>query len=277
MGHETQNQNNDMMLSMLREILLRKDREDIAEIKERIDDPDKLAEKITPIVEYHIETLKRKFPKEYRKEVDKIVERKLKASQDELLDLVYPVMGKMVRKYVNHQFLTLKENIDEKFTSIFSTKGMINRLKSLIFGVKEGDLLLSDLDNTSIEEVFLIERDAGLLLGHFSRNTTIDRDVVAGMLTAIKAFVEDAFSKERQDLEMIEYGTYKVYIQSFHQYYVSVILNGSISTSEKDKLSSRLLDFAEKEMQNITMNSNEEHDFEKLSNKLAEYFKQGAI
>ncbi len=276
MGSDAQKQNDEMMLSIIRDILLREDRDDIADIKELLDDPDKLSERIAPVIEFHIETLKRKFPKEYRKEVDKIVERKLKASQDELLDVVYPVMGKMVRKYVSHQFVSLKESLDDRLRNFFSTQRLVNRFKSMVFGVNEGDLLLSEMDSTSIEEVFLIERDSGVLLGHYSRNTTMDRDVVAGMLTAIKAFVEDAFSKERQDLEMIEYGTYKIYIQSFHLYYAAVILNGSVTATEKDRIAARLLDFAEGEMKGFSYNA-EETDTNKLSSKLAEYFKHEGI
>ncbi len=274
MGGKQPNHNDEMMLSMLRDILLREDREDIAEIRDALDDPDRLAEKITPIIEFHLETMKRKFPREYQKQVDRIVERKLKASQDELLDVVYPVMGKMVRKYVNHQFVSLKEGLDERMRSLFSAQGLKNRLKAMVFGVNEGDLLLGELEETKIEEVFLIERDSGILLGHYSLTETIDRDVVAGMLTAIKSFVEDAFSKERQDLEMIEYGTYKIYVQSFHQYYAAIILNGAITASYKDKLSKRLLDFAEAEMQNISLDGEFETNEQKLSARLADYFKE---
>jgi hypothetical protein len=109
-------------------------------------------------------------------------------------------------------------------------------------------------------------------MGNFSKSETIDRDLVAGMLTAIKSFVEDAFSKKRQDLDMIEYGTYKIFIQSFHLYYIPIILDGSISTSEKQTLSAKLLDFAEEEMSSVTPDNHTEADFKQLSSKLATYF-----
>ncbi len=271
LGNEP-NKNEDLMLSMIREILLKEDREDIADIKAHFDDNEKLAERINPIIEIHVESMKRKFPREYQKQVERIVERKIKASQDELLDVVYPVMGKMVRKYVNHQFLSLKEGLDDRLGQLFSFKGWYNRIKAMVMGVDESEILLRDLDHTSIEEVFIIQRDSGLLMGHFSRNETIDRDVIAGMLTAIKSFVEDAFSKERQELELIDYGTYKIFIQSFHLYYISVILDGSISSAEKDALSAKLLDFAEKEMPNTLANDVSPSDYETLSMQLSKYF-----
>lgn len=262
----------DAMLNMLREILLREDRTNIADIRTQLENSDQLAEKVNPIIEIHIETLKRQFPKEYRKQVTQIVERKLKSSQDELLDVIYPVMGKMIRKYVNQQFLELKESLDQQLERLFSVRSWKTRIKAMFMGVQESEMLLRDMDKATIEEVYVIERDSGILLGHYSQNETIDRDVVAGMLTAIKSFVEDAFVKESQDLEMINYGTYNIFLHSFHRYYMAVVLDGSLSSTDKDQLSGKLLDFAEKEMAQASSHS---QDYDGLSAKLATYFGAG--
>lgn len=264
--------NEDLELSLLREILLKEDRADIANIWEQLDDSEKLAEKVNPIVEIHLEHLKRRFPKEYKMQVESIIERKLKSSQDELLNLIYPVMGKMIKKFISHQFELLKEQVDQRLGETFSFRNWIKRFKAKASGIDERDIMLRDLDRVSIEEVYVIERDSGILMGHFSKSETIDRDVVAGMLTAIKSFVEDAFSKKRQDLEMIEYGTYKIFIQSFHLYYISVILDGSISIAEKQALSTKLLNFADKEMRAYTPSDHAAADFNNLSSALTTYF-----
>ena len=263
--------NEALELSLLRELLLREDREDIADIWQHLDNSEKLAEKINPIVEIHMENLKRKFPKEYKKQVEKIIDRKLKSSRDELLNLIYPVMGKMFKKFVAHQFDLLKEQVDQKVEQTFSMRSWMRRFKAMVSGVDKRDIMLRELNRLSIEEVYVIERDSGILMGHFSKSETIDRDLVAGMLTAIKSFVENAFSKKRQDLDMIEYGTYKIFIQSFHLYYIPIILDGSISTSEKQALSARVLDFAEQEMSSVTPANHTEEDFKQLSSKLATY------
>lgn len=265
--------NEKLMLSMIRDILLREDREDIAVIKESLDDNEKLAERINPIIEIHVESLKRKFPKEYRKQVDRIVEQKLKDSQDDLLDVIYPVMGKMIRKYINHQFLELKENLDQRVGRVFSFKAWVGRVKGFFTGVNESEMAMRDYGKASIEEVFIIQRDSGILLGDYSKNETIDRDIIAGMITAIKSFVEDAFNKEKQELELIDYGTYKIFIQSFHQYYFSIILDGTISTSERDELSVKLLDFAENHISPEIIDEIEESgNTDILSSRLRDYF-----
>ncbi len=263
----------EMMLLLIRNIILKEDRKDIAYIKAALQDADKMGELVSPIIAYHLELLKKKFPETYKREVERIVEVKMKESQDELLDVIYPVMGKMIRKFVNLQIQTLRESMEERVNSIFSFKGLISGFRSKVLGVKESDMMLGGLGSGSIEEVYLIERDSGILLGHYSRSQTIDRDVVAGMLTAIKSFVEDAFTKEGEDLEMIEYGTYKIFIQSFHSYYIPIVLNGVLSSGQKELLSSKILDFAEKELKRKELSElPESENFKMLSAKLLEYF-----
>jgi hypothetical protein len=63
------------------------------------------------------------------------------------------------------------------------------------------------------------------------------------MLTAIKAFVEDAFQRTEEDLEMIQYGTYKIVVENFPSYYFAAAIKGSISTSEAGKLRGEIIDF----------------------------------
>ena len=67
--------------------------------------------------------------------------------------------------------------------------------------------------------------------------------VVAGMLTAIKSFVEDAFQRDNESLEMIQYGTYKIVIENFPNYYFAVAIKGSISTSEGGEIRDNIIDF----------------------------------
>lgn len=268
------NLQDEIMLGKIREILLKEDRAAIHNLQDVLEDPEKLSNRVSPIVEHHLDLLKQKFPKEFEVQVNKLIENKLKDSQDDLLNVIYPVVGKMIRKYVNHQFQQLKEGIDNQVRNTFSAKGFLGRIKATIFGVSDSDMVLSNFGGTVLEEIYVIQRDSGLLIGSYSRNNTIDRDVVAGMLTAIKSFVEDAFQREREELELIQYGNYKILVQNFHSYYISVALSGTLSASEKDRLSSQVLDFAEKNLGKRIKEINEEINLE-ISFELKEYFQGG--
>lgn len=239
------------LLQELQSILLKDDREALERLQETIDDPVLLSEKVSPIIEKQMAFFKENFPKEFKATVDKMIEKKLKESQEEILDVIYPVMGKMIKKYVNHQIQMVKDSIDETIKNTFSSKGVLWRLKTAVFGIKASDQIIHELKDYRIEEIYVIQRNSGLLFGSASTEKTIDQDVIAGMLTAIKSFVEDAFKREREDLEMIQYGTYKILLQNFYSYYVAIAISGSMSSTEREVLANQLLTFAEENLKDL--------------------------
>ena len=105
------------------------------------------------------------------------------------------------------------------------------------------------------------------MLASYTRNKKIEQDIIAGMLTAIKMFVEDAFKKENQLLETIEYSSYKIYIQSFNKFYVAVVLSGTMSAKFKSRLDDNIMNFVKK----ISDTRNETENLEK---QLEEQFKK---
>ncbi|MEL6926232.1 MAG: hypothetical protein AAFO94_19475, partial [Bacteroidota bacterium] len=232
----------ELLMKSLRDIILYEDREELSRLRNQLQDEAYLSARITPFLEERLQFFKENFSEEYKAVVDQIVLEKMKSSKDELLEVIYPEMGKMIRKFIALQFQMLKESIDAQIKKSFSFKNFFRRKKT-------AEEILSQVDRPVIEEVYVIQRDSGLLLGHASKAETINSDLIAGMLTAIKAFVEDAFRRQSEDLEMIEYGTYKIFIQSFHSYYVAVAMTGSLSAAERDQLSAHILNFASDELQ----------------------------
>ena len=66
-----------------------------------------------------------------------------------------------------------------------------------------------------VEQVFLIHRKSGLLLQHVAAEDAVlkDADMISGMLTAIQDFVSDSFVEGGQDLETLDIGRFKLWIQ----------------------------------------------------------------
>ncbi len=261
----------ELLMEKLRSILLKEERQKVQRLETIVETKKNLSEKVDPIIEEHIQRLKTEFPDHYKQVVDRIVEQKIKDSSEEILNTIYPVFGQMIKKYIALQFQLLRESIDQQIKNTFSTKGVIGNIKARLFGIKTSDVIISNINKPIISEVFVIERDSGLLKGSASAVSTIDQDVVAGMLTAIKAFVEDAFDGGQQNLGMIEYDTHRIFLQNFPNYYIAVAMSGSISTTEKSNLTDRLLAFADKEINNTLFASSEE-SFKHISEQLEIYF-----
>lgn len=270
-GQLQEPQDERVLMSQLKDILLREDRSALEELQRTLNEKQLLAEKINPIVEDHLTFLRQNFPKEYAKIVNRMVEQKLKSSQTEILDVIYPVMGKMINKYIAFQFQDMKDSINARIDALFSKQGLVWWIRNKILGLDSAEMLLSSLDSPIIEEIFVIQRDSGLLYGSAALYPTVNRDVVGGMLTAIKSFVEDAFERKNEDIEIIQFGTYKIIIENMPSHYFALAMSGSVSNTEGAILRNQIIDFIQENdlLRSDSFNANVQ---EKISQALDNQF-----
>lgn len=263
------------LLQQLRQVLLSEDREALAALREILEDEAQLSEKISPIIRQHLAFLKENFQDEYGVIVEEIVTKKLSESQDEIVNMIFPKLNTIIKKFITAQFQMLKEGIDAQIKTVqnrFSPKNIFSRF----FGPSDSDIVLSQLDSPEVHEIYLVQRESGLLLGSYAREKNTDQDVIAGMLTAIKSFAEDAFNRGKEDLEMIQYENYKIFLQNLPSYYFAVAMTGSISASEKESLSNKLITFAQDNVPFDTTVVNSTLT-DQVSNALREDFDQFSI
>ncbi len=234
----------------LKHILLKEDREELERLRASLEDPLWLESRVGPLIDERLDFLKKNFPDEFRLAVEKIVERKIATSQDALIEAISPHLMKMVRAFIHHQFTLLRESIEQQLHKLFNT-GPLGRLRLLLFGIEPETLTntsLGQIGVAQVEEIYVIEQHSGILLGSASRTDKPDLDLVAGMLTAIKSFAEDAYQQGRQHLEMIAYGEFSIFIQNFPTYYIALVTKGELTTSERQWLSEKLIEFARNEL-----------------------------
>lgn len=264
--------------NQLRKILLEQDREDVAELAQKLSEldgqlnsRDQLESKVGPILDDREARLQQNFSNLFGPQITESISKQIKESQDEVVEVLYPIIGRMIKKYITNEIQKLSEKIDAQMELAFSWEGWKVRIKAWFTGTPQKDMMISKLIEPKIEEVFVIERDSGILMGTFSRNESVDQDMVAGMLTAIKAFVEDAFSKEKQELESIDYENHKIVLKGFKSFFIAVVTSGGMNMAFRDKLDDQLIDFAEKVLKQAKSEP-EEPEAGQLSGRLAEFF-----
>ena len=268
----------EFLFKQLKQLLLEEEhieqqkiKEEVTHINQEINDLEKLAEYVNPIIQEKLDYVKDHFPELYGELITKAIKKQIVESQDEVIDALYPIIGKLIKKYIIKEFELLSERIDNRMQEAFSFRKFKNKIKHWFSRVEDKDVLLKGMIDPQIEEAFVIEKKSGLLVGSYSRNQTIDQDMIAGMLTAIKSFVEDAFSKKAESLETVEYETYKIVIQNFQTYYIAVVISGSLSSQFKSTLSENLMEFAHKYKLTRFDNINNEI-INIVSQQLTEYF-----
>jgi hypothetical protein len=243
----------DNKLKLLREILLIDDREvaravsqRLDTISETLDQREKLSQKVDPIIEQRLDEFVSEIPSTLGPTITKTLKEQIENSKDQVVEALYPIMGKMIKRYIQNEIKLLSENINKKVNNAFSVAGFKRKVRSAFTGVKESDMILAESNSPVIDEVFIIEKGSGLLLGNYSTTETMDKDMVSGMLTAIKSFVEDAFSGGSQNLEAIEYELYTIHIQNFFSYYIAVVVSGNYTRSFESELENDLLKLSNK-------------------------------
>ncbi len=257
-----------ILLEKLRAALLSEDRKSIAEVRQILESSEELAKRIDPIIENHLDELKEHFPDSYIRITQKLIDQRLKRSQQELVNILYPRLGLMMKSYIADQFKLMRERIDQQIRRSPLSFIMRNRNKTT-------DEIMMDLSPFKVEEVYVISHESGLLLGSASSSNTADKDMIAGMLTAIKSFVEDAFQRSDEELRGVQYREYEIMIHNFFNYYIALAIAGTSSESDRDHLANRILEFASKEL-NHDLSEPDAHLHGHLQKELTRYFMQPA-
>ncbi|AWG21115.1 cell envelope biogenesis protein OmpA [Flavobacterium faecale] len=249
-------------LILLKKLLLEEDRDFANSILQKLEllentvnIEENLSQKINPIIDKKIEAFTEEVPRKLGPAITEALGFEIKNSQDKIVDVLFPIIGKMIKKYIQQEMKILTESINNQLQNTFSFKKISRKFKSIFSGASESEIILSELNKSKIEQIFIIEKGSGLLLSSTSNEGSIDRDMIAGMLTAIKSFVEDAFLKKDQNLELIQYELYNIHIQNFASYYIAVVVSGVFDTNFKNELEDSLFDFASKHINKNISNS----------------------
>lgn len=241
---------------LLKELLLEDDRKNFKILKQEIVEYEKFQHKVSPLIDEKIEDLKKNFPEYFGDTITQTIKIQIRDSQDEVVEALYPIIGKLIKKYIIAEISKLTQAVNETINNKFSIKQILRRL----FKGKrtDADDVFEHVFPPVIEEIFVIEKNSGLLAGNYSRGNIADKDMVSGMLTAIKAFVEDAFHKENQDLEDIKFETFQLSIYNFKTIYIAVATSGVLNSDFKEQLADDINIFAEIVLRDRTYLSEEE-------------------
>lgn len=244
-------------LDQLKDLLLVEDRSTVAELQEKINylesvlnEKEKLSQIVNPIIDKKLDTFSDDIPQKLGPTITATLQKQIAESQDQVIEVLYPIIGKLIKKYISQEIKILSDKINDQVQKTFSLSNFKRRITAFFTGVSHNDLVLSELSKPTIEQVFVIEKGSGIMLASSTYGNNVDKDLVAGMLTAIKSFVEDAFVKEEQSLELIQYELFNIHIQNLSSYYVAVVISGSFNNKFKSELENDIFDFAKKNLTN---------------------------
>lgn len=215
-------------LAELRSILIGQDLEQLSALEHRLNDPQIRAAETGAVLPAAI---KASSGKGLRDAFQPLFERLFRNSviqhPRDIADAIYPVMGPAIRSYVAAAIREFAESLNQIVEKSASFRAIQWRIEARVTGRPFTEILLSRSLLYSVDQVFLIHRKSGLLLAHLAAESAVvkDADMVSGMFSAIQDFVSDSFTQAGMDLETIDVGRYKLWIQ----YGSKALLVGAVS------------------------------------------------
>ncbi|MEG4006189.1 OmpA family protein [Microcoleus sp. Pol11C1] len=159
-------------------------------------------------------------------EMGKAITAQIKLERDSMVDALYPVIGSTISRYMAEAIKT----INEKVSNAISVEGFQRKIRSKVQGVSEAELILQESVPFTVQAAFLIHKASGLIISEVqnSESYQLESEMVAGMLTAIRSFVNECIVQpgESSELNQIEYGDSKILLEVAGYCYMAVVIKG---------------------------------------------------
>ena len=146
-----------------------------------------------------------------------------------IADALFPVMGPAIRRAIRESFNVMLQSTQRMLDQSFSVRGLRWRLESWRSGIPFHEIVLSHTLVYRVEEVLLIHRPSGLLIGHVAADGVVpkDSDAISAMLTVIQDFVSDSFAADGGELGTVEVGDQSVWLAQGPHALLAAVVRGS--------------------------------------------------
>ncbi|MDP8965523.1 MAG: OmpA family protein [Cyanobacteriota bacterium] len=173
-------------------------------------------------------------------EMGTAIKEQISLERDAMVDALYPVIGSTISKYMAEAI----KSINEKVENTLSVEGISRKIRAKMQGVSEAELIFKESMPFTVQAIFLIHKGSGLIISEVQslESHYLESEMVAGMLTAIRSFVNDciAQSGDISEIDQIEYGTSKITLEVAGYCYLAAVTQGEQPRSFMQKMRSAL-------------------------------------
>jgi len=218
----------------LRRLLMGPEHERVLDLQDRFDDPVRLASDVGRVLPESL-ILRGQDPAVSRAlapAVEEALQASVRANPQTLADALFPVMGPAIRKYLTEALAGMLEGLNRALEHSFSPASLGWRWEAMRTGKPFAEIVLLHTVLYRVEQVFLIHRQTGLLLQHVTAEDIaeqVDADMVSGMLTAIRDFVQDSFGKpgSGDSVEELRVGERVVWVEQSPHAILAAVIRGA--------------------------------------------------
>lgn len=234
-------------LDKLRELLVGPEREDLRDLRDRLDRIEVVPEDVSRTLPQAILLRTRQddqLSKALTPTIESAIETSVKRNPGVLVDAIFPVMGPAIRKSIRETLASMVESINRSVEHSLTPQGIRWRLEARRTGKPFAEIILKHSLVFRVSEVFLIHRETALLLQHVLAPgvSSNDPDMISSMLGAIQDFVSDSFTDEAGGgIAQIEFGEQVLLIARSPSAVLACVVRG-VSTIDLKQKQQRVLE-----------------------------------
>ncbi len=154
----------------------------------------------------------------------------IQENRDEVAEVIFPVIGPAIRRAIAQALGQMVENTNRLLEKSLSLRALRWRIEAARTGRSLAEVALTHSLQYEVEQVFLIHRESGLLIGHATaqRGLTQPPEVISGMLTGIRDFVQDSFGGTDDDgVRRLEVGDRTVWVEQRSAVVLAAVVRGT--------------------------------------------------
>ncbi|HAX87411.1 MAG TPA: hypothetical protein DCY91_14395 [Cyanobacteria bacterium UBA11370] len=193
------------------------------------------------------------FGKAIAPEISSAIKEQIDLERDSMVDALYPVIGSTISKYMAEAIAA----INQKVENTLSPEGISRKIRARMQGVSEAELIFKEAMPFSVKAIFLIHKASGLVISEVQPfgKQHLESEMVAGMLTAIRSFVNDciAQSGEVSELDRIDYGNCEIILEVAGYCYLAVVTQGDAPKPFLDKMRGALATIVQRHGKSIEL------------------------
>lgn len=240
-GHTLTGDGHDPSLVELRKILVEPFREDVEDLRRRVQKVELREEEVTAadVSQVLPEAVRRRsddtdgeLSEALAPTIEKTLHLSVERDPQPIVDAIFPVIGPAIRKAVSEALSSLMANVNRTLEHGFSLKGLRWRWEAWRTGRSFAEVVLRHTLLYRVEQMFLIDRETGLPLQRVAADKidqqAEDSALVSGMLTAIQDFVHDSFDLDDEEtLQDFTVGNLSVWIDHGPHAALAAVIRGN--------------------------------------------------
>ncbi|MEZ5925131.1 MAG: OmpA family protein [Hyphomicrobiaceae bacterium] len=176
------------------------------------------------------------------------IKREIVNSRDEMVEALYPIMGRLVSAYVSAAMRDVMESTNQRLESGLSLRFIRLRAKSLFSGRPYRELAMLESGNPRVRELLLIKRSSGVLVdrwlapGEPVEPAGGSGQLIGGLLSAINDFARQAFAGGKDELRSLDIGGSRLFLRSSAAHILAVRSTGTTGRRVQRAIDNALVD-----------------------------------